>query len=527
MFDINLEAMQAQLQSKFGKELDALWQEVIDYRDKSLEGMSYKSKYLAIKKFFLNTTSKKFIASLWKNAGLHVDMVKINNYMWGGFCTWIWFDKNGKQDQIGTVQIENMLNAGYLSRYFYGMLGNEQHFSAAQLMKIASSYDTIKGCVKESMRIEMRKIFYATIGFDLETAFLLSDQMPKNSGIDNLTAREITGVVLHEIGHTLTLVEHAADAYARMSSFKYITSAFQAVNQDNIDEIVNLAVMVADKLTAAGDTANANNLTKVAFKLKKDITEAGTAANKSLVHNSVIGFLDTVFSFIADVIIVPLNVVFGNTQGDRFSSSAQKRKTSDLPLNNRLITWQERKADEYAFGHGYGADIATALRKIYGFFDRMGMSASSIDKLNQAERLHQDLGFFEKARIISHAPALAADYGYSLYPAGVKRFRELLNLAVQQVKQHSNDPDYVVKYMQDIEEILHVIDNPSRADEYLAKVYRGYDIFMKYISLPSFIDYIVHGRVKRELEDLLNDVDKIGNNLLTYYGLKIQQLAKK
>ena len=80
--------------------------------------------------------------------------------------------------------------------------------------------------------------------------------------------------------------------------------------------------------------------------------------------------------------------------------------------------------------------------------------------------------------------------------------------------------------MKDADYILSIVDNPDSRDEYIARLYRGYDIFMKYCSLPSFLDWLVNGRVKRELEEVLNDANDIGNNLLTYFGLKIQQMAK-
>ena len=52
MFDINLEAMQALLKSRLGTALDALWQEVIDYRDSTLTDVTYRNKIIAIRKYF-------------------------------------------------------------------------------------------------------------------------------------------------------------------------------------------------------------------------------------------------------------------------------------------------------------------------------------------------------------------------------------------------------------------------------------------------------------------------------------------
>lgn len=527
MFNFSLEAMQAVLQSRFGRELDAIWQEIIDYRDKSLADMSYNGKLSALKKFFRDTTVKKFVQCVWKNVGLHFSEVKITSLYTGSFCTWIFIDKDGKELQDGTTQIESILNADYIKRFFpmVSSMIKDDHFTAEELMKIANSYDASSGAIKDSMKLQIRKFVNPILGFDLELAFLIEDQLAKNSGLGNFTAREITAIILHEIGHTLTLVEHAGDCYARMSSFNYLTSAFRQANATKPDQAARLAEAVAAKIAKRGDSTNAERLNKIAAQYRNDIAKAGPSVDPTVIKKTVAGMLETVFCFIGDIINVPLDILLGSPVSTRLASD-QSGKKSDLPLNRRLVTWQERKADEYAFTHGYGADQVAALDRLGKFFNRRGLSEKACRTLTEAERLHKDIGFFAKLHLFVMAPLYAGDYSYSLYPEGAKRFRELLNLTIQQIKQHSTDPDYVAKYMKDAEYILNVVDNPDSRDEYIAKLYRGYDIFMKYFSLPSFLDWLVNGRVKRELEDVLNDANDIGNNLLTYFGLKIQQMAK-
>lgn len=525
MSNFSLEAMQAVLQSRFGKELDSIWQEIIDYRDNTLSQMSYSGKVSAIKKFFVNTTGKKFSEAVWKHVGLHISGIRLRSSGTGSFCTWMWFDSNEMEKSNGTSQIEAILNADYVKRTIGNKMTPDGTFTAEQLMNMANSYDSNTGGIGESVKIQLRKFVKATIEFDVELGFLLEDRLPPNAGVSNLTARELTAIMLHEIGHTLTLVEHAGDVYARTATFKYLTTAFANANAGNIDEIYNLTEKVAAKIEKP-DPTNAKRLIDAATKLRNDIRSTKAPIETNSVKSACRGLMESCFAFLTDVLTIPMNLLIGNMQSRRFSSSEQKAKFGDIPINGRLATWQERKADEYAFSHGYGADQASALNKISKYLDRMGLSERQIRTLNTAEQLHKGLGLCAKLRILCMAPLLAGDYDYSLYPAGAKRFRELMNITVQQLKANSTDPDYVAKYMSDIEKILNVVDNSSSSEEYVAKIYRGYDIFMKYASLPSFIDWIVHGRVKRELEDLINDANSIGNNLLTYYGLKIQQLAK-
>ena len=70
------------------------------------------------------------------------------------------------------------------------------------------------------------------------------------------------------------------------------------------------------------------------------------------------------------------------------------------------------------------------------------------------------------------------------------------------------------------------ISSYDAKDEFAAKVMKGYDLLMQYISLPGFFDWIVHGRVKKEIERLVIELRNLNNNLVTYYGNKFEQLAK-
>ena len=518
----SLESMQGIFQSKLGKELDALWQKVIDYRDTNLRDVSYINKLKALKNFFLQNCVSAFKEIVWRNVGFHISDVEITNMEGESFCSWSFFDKGGS-GQTGTFQIENIITADYLTKCVPQLkkYANAEVFTADELFKIADSFDASFGGIKEAVRMEMRKLVYSVIGFDVETAFLMPERLARNSGVDYLTAQEITGIMLHELGHTLALVEHAGDCYARTASFNYLTEAFNRTNADNVIEATSMANIIADRIGKLGDTQNAERLRKVALKLNNDYSAAGQAMDKGLARQAVGGFLKSAGCFFMDL-------MRSNMQAKRFGGAAeQKKKFSDIPLNQRLATWEERKADEYAVSHGYGAELTKANNKLGRFNERMGLSEKQCEVLNDAERLRKSIGFLAKMRLFFMMPQLASDYSYSLYPAGAKRFREMLNITIQKLKSCSTDSNYIAKYISDCDTILSICDNPNSREETVAKMYKGYDIFLKYVSIPSFIDWIVHGRVKREIEELVEDVNAIGNNLLTYYGFKIQQLASR
>lgn len=529
MFNISLEAMQAQVQSKFGLELDKLWQSVIDYRDTELKSdTSYASRKRKISRFFDANVGPKFISTVYKYTGLTITDVKVlDTFYNGSFCTWIYLGSDNSQK--GTLQIENIINGGYLKRYWGSMLGDTNVFTAEQLMKLASSYDAIHGCIKPEMRDEVKKIARCRIGFDVVLGFLIEDLLPKNSEVKNFTARELTAIMLHEIGHNLTLIEHAGDMYAHTASFDYLSRAFVAKNAGNGAEAMKLAKMVAAKADATGNTDAAKKINSIVNKFSADMSAAGTSADPVATRKLIEGLLFSLICIIGDLVIIPYNFIFGNSVMKKYAplSAEQKKKFSDIPCNERLCTWQERKADEYAFSHGYGADQVSSLSKIYQFIRFYGVSEKQAERLRLADELGKNISILEKFKLLVLAPAICGDYGYSLYPAASKRFKELLRITIQQLKANGAQPEYVAKYMADIDRILDKIEHYDKSEEFQAKVVKGYELFMAYCSVPSFIDMIVHGHVRKEIETLVNELQDIGSNLIDYYGNKFISAAKK
>ena len=533
MFEFAFESMAAQVNSKFGLALDKLWEKVIQYRDTELKDeTSFLNKEKKLQKFFDKEILRSFLDTVYKYTGLCVDKVAYVNALHGiSFCTWMFIGGKTSDDVSGTLQLENIINGGYLERYWGGLIKpllRQGTLTTDVLVKLSTSYDAVHGCIKPEHREAMKKLVHCEIGFDIPLAFLMADMLPKNADVGNFTPREITAIMLHEIGHNLTLVEHAGDMWAQTSSFNYLTNSFTQQNAGNAKEALEFAKVTIKKAEESGQKVVANNLKKVAAKFSSDITAAGSSANIEAKRTMILGFIEGVMAIWYDLVLIPTHMIFGNNTFRRYAplSSEQKKKFADFPVNERLCTWQERKADEYAFTHGYGADQVDALDRLGKIFKFYGKTEKEAEKLRLADELRRGISVFEKFRLLAFTPMWTGDYGFSLYPAGAKRFKELLNITIQQLKANSADPEYVAKYMSDIARILHKIEHSNQSDEFIARAQKGYELFLVYCSIPSFLDALIHGHVRREIETLVNDLQDVGNNLIFYYGNKIASLAK-
>ena len=524
MFDVSTEAMQAQLQSKLGQELDNLWQKVIDYRDNELFGInSFKARYTQINNFFMKNCALKFMDLVWKYVGLWISEVKVSEIWDKGFCSVSYMGGDPKKP-YGHIQIANILTGGMLERYLGPII--PQTLAKRDLVEFVNSFDKSIGGIKKECRDQIRSKCQAVIGFDVRTAFLLEDWVAVNSGVTNFTAQEITAVVLHELGHTLTVIEHAADQYARAASFTFLAEAYKAQNAGNVTEAVSLANKTADAAEKFGRPGVAKQLRQAAAMVSKDIVRAGNAADLLATKKLVDGFFSGALGAFIDVFIIPFQMIFG-LSNLKLNAADKAKKFGDLPVNARLATWEERKADEYAMAHGYAAPLTSGLRKIDMMMARLGKTEEECARLTEAENLRQKLGIWTIIGMVISAPVACDDYNDMLYPAGSDRFKEVLNTVIRQLKANGADPEYVQKYMKDIEIIKYNIDHYDREAETFAKIIKSYEIMMQYISIPSIFDMLVHGKIKRELDILIDDLQVLTGNLIHYYGLKLQQIANK
>lgn len=521
-FTPSCEAMKAVPSSKLGKELEAIWQEVIDYRDKELKEVGFNNRVNAIQKFFAQKTGKKFMDCVWRNTGLSIEAVFFKPHFETCFCTWMCYGKGPDISFDGTFQIEGILNGQANSLVNDFMSSSE--FSVDELIKIATSYDIEKGIIKPSMRNDMKKWIRCAMGFDISLGFLSVDYLAKNSGCEYLTARELTAIMLHEIGHNLTLVEHAADMFAHISSFNALRDAF--LKRATPAQAVEFAKKIGALAVSKNYNKDGNNLLTVAKQAEADLNKAGKNIDQAGEKCFIVSLIIGAFEILGTIIGTTLDVLIADP-GRAFLRTAQNKKVGDVIINDRMWTWQERKADEYAFTHGYGADQVTALEKIMKFYRLLGRDEKEIQEVMRAEYGAQDLSLFTKLHLSMLGGFIFGDPGYRLYPPGSERYKEILQLTIKELKANGASAAYVSKYVADIERIIREIDGMSKSDRYLEQAMARYKAFLKLVSVRSFFDWLVHGRVDVEIVECLDDIRKLNNNLITYFGFKFDQLAKK
>jgi len=524
MLKISTEAMRAVVNSRFGAELDAIWQSVIDYRDKELSGsITFENKTNAVQNFFYKNCAKKFMKVVWDYTGLNVEAVFFKPWFQTEFCTWSCIQKGDEITAAGTHQIASSLN-GQAGTILDGMIPEE--FTVDELIKIAKSYDIEKGLIKPELRNEMKKFVKVAIGFDISLGFLMADFLPKNAGIRNLSARELTAIMLHEVGHTLTLIEHSADMYAHISSFEALKRAFEL--KADLPKAIELTKKAAEIGAKAGYVKDANLLAGLYQKAEKDALTAGRNIDQKGKYNLTHGLIESSWAVLSEIFSTAFDIAICDPNMDLKRHGDDKNfKYGDLQSNERMWTWQERKADEYAFGHGYGPEMVESLELVDKFYQMIGKSKDEITEMIKAERDQEKLSISTKLNLIHSARKFYRDVDNRIYPPGAERYKEILRLTIRELKANGANADYVNKYTADCERILKAINSQTRESKYFDLAIARYKTFLKYTSIPSFIQWLTNGRVEEEVEQLISDVQKLNNNTVSFYGSKLEQLAKK
>ena len=520
MVKYSLEAMDARVSSKLGTELEALWQEVIDYRDKDLKGVSFQGKVNAIQTMFAKKIAKRFMDIVYKHTGLYITTVFFKPHFETCFCTWICAGK-GALNQRGTQQIEGILN-GQANNLVGDLNWNE--FTPNELIKMASSYDTTKGIIKPEMRKQIKEWFKCAIGFDLSLGFLSNDYLPKGTDCEYLNARELTAIMLHEIGHNLTLIEHAADMYARQSLFKALENAFKL--NATPEKTFVLARAIAKYAKEHGYESDAAKLLEATARAEADFKSTGGSKSPAQEKKFIGSFIASIFYLLFTVIGSTFTSVFGNPTSE-FNRMGQKKKLGDTIINERMWTWQERKADEYAFSHGYGADQVKALEKIYAFYRYIGKSEEEIKRITAIEKANSDISLTSKIGCMFWSLVMFTNDSARMYPPGSQRYKEILGQTIRELKNHGASAEYISKYVSDADAIIASIDNMAKEDKYVEECIYRWKAFYKIFSIRSFVSWLIDGRIDTELANIIDSIHSLNDNLMTYYGHKFEQLAKR
>lgn len=372
---------------------------------------------------------------------------------------------------------------------------------------------------------------------DVDMAFLMNDNLP-NRDVQPFTARELTAIYCHEIGHMLSMIQQSGHAY---QSFDEITKHLQRLKSSNdINEFVTVyrknlreqadhlvKAKVIDKKILTVTDAICDNIERIQRTDTSDYVFGTFEFLLTILKNVCIGillcFMKIFFTVYVLVIVRGLMALCDDP--------GSQGKTTDQSVNTSVYYHMERMADEYAVRQGYGGDLSSALVKLVNacrYAEALigpGVSAGSLrTSVVFALYLKFITGLYQFLRIDSHhfGADILPDSLRKSYEDDVARLQRILNdtVAVFKSKLSSEVRDYY----------LGEYDKTKKALKDMTKPFtqRASDALWNYIlEFPTVASRLFQLDDMQELEAHMNRLNQLVNNELYVRAAEFQKLASR
>ena len=385
-----MEAISFQTSSQLGKDLTAVFQEVIDFRDNldysNIPDDFYKRREFRIRnvvQFCNKTMGPKFVKVLEKDLGFKVK----NFYLYGA--------DDGSSIPLGVFAVNIDINAmgPDMYRAIMNMVGvNYENTKpsgkyADDVAELADCIDLHNTRLKKTTIGRNKPITVQTIYFDVMFAFCVNEFVDP-AYAEEFTAEELAAIMMHECGHAMTVIEHSADLYVTCSRLR--NDATNIRKSGDIKEakafVKALDTKVVTKMVSIANSSELNGIEdakgirecvlKVATmtgKLSKvlEVAEKDRGSGSLLVTavmlpiNVIAAMIHVVCILLVDVLLLALQIIT-LVELEKYSyvdAHGDGGKASDRRNNKNNLFLLERWADEFVARHGYGEHLASGLHK--------------------------------------------------------------------------------------------------------------------------------------------------------------------
>lgn len=393
-----------------------------------------------------------------------------------------------------------------------------------------------------------KPIFAQELYFDVNTSFLSEDFLA-GEVYQPLTAEEIAAIIMHEIGHAMTVIEHAADLYFMHSRVKAMQINLKSVKlsetdiKKSLDSInTNLVSKLRKKLS---DSDYLSELTKKRLTKIVDTCEAvintvvqdpGAEHEESILWDVFrvsislllslryicISILAAVFQYL---IFAPImEGIWRNT----WNRDPADRKTSDLGANHNRANTLERWADEFVSRQGYGPQLASGLKKIIALA-KASVFVTPMDLFGpldlSSSRLSSSVFYACLTSVVTKVLFFCnvlCWFDPSMYENDYRRTLRIAQNTYAFFKSSDKVPVGITKqWMDKIRQIEDEVQKVKRLRDTKIGVAIN-NIFTSITNPAKWIAYINSGNLDQDLTLLEDNIDDLSNNKLFYLSDKLK-----
>ena len=359
-----LEAINFQPNRAFAKEVTDIFSKVQEEVDILMSTMrhpstKYTERHDAVVKKIIPGLGKQLVEVTKKHTGLKFKVsIQKSAYADTPFCTTINFGLSTND----TVKV--ILNSTGRANIPYSK------DTEAILKEINKAFDPATGTYKPKDKNDITQRMHATVYFDLHSSLLFKYWGPSN--MEPLSPAELAAIYLHEIGHTMTMLERVMLFYHTDLAMAGYTENFEKASPKDKLKIIKREVEIYKKNGGEASTP----ILKAIFNLSDKAEDVDFL--DVILEIPAAALLITWLTLYAFVMLLYLNVGYltyqilfsiargfeSNTKKNFGLSITSSGKFSDNAYSRMSAESMEFWADQYATRMGVGGDLATGLKKL-------------------------------------------------------------------------------------------------------------------------------------------------------------------
>ena len=495
----SLEAIDFQRQSPLAKGLVDLFQDIINYRDhiqssipdRVKETISYTKKILY----------PKFSKIVKDTTGLNCKKIVMSEGICYGFACLM--DVGDKYGWNSNMFIDSYAGTGMQEYYKWAMKQyNIRCTTTKDIQNLVTSLRKDTGIFAIDQLYDGRKVAF-TLYFDPYTAFLVQE-VGHNKCLP-LTAEEIAAIVIHEIGHLHSMLEHALDGCMRMGT---VITAYEYFNQHATVE--EKAEMVKE-LGRVSHTPDAIDKTDDLLSERKDTVGAYVLDGFGILISAIV---DAALLAMVPAAVLTQMFSYMDDGCTLIALNSSKNKLSDQAVSVHNFKLCERLADQFVVRHGLGRGLVSSLNKI----EHNAASGSGTMIFAKNSSLAWNV-----AKVSYFITKLLNGDMFHLEDHDEMPMRgQLIMQETIKVFKQNLPPDMLAYYIADYESSQQALDQRTAT----VRIGEGIVAFTKLLRylVETPAGLIFSGRFPREYEQLIYKTKQLVDNKLYYRAAKLAQL---
>lgn len=537
-FHASSEAIEAQGKSDLNQGLIDIFKES---RRKYEEYAKKKKDPLAsLLNYFKKNLTPKFKELVKKETGIIID--KIHYYETPILNAAIMprlYNDASTLDAMWRYQGEGGMDSGTKGFYF----PKDKMLTWEEFKDISDSLDRKTGKV-DPKRVKKYNL-HVELLLDLATMVAVKEEVHPEA--QNLTPEEAAAVWLHEIGHQISLIDHAADGFqtfnTKLSVLKqfmenssltekikalkyYLEKAEEYKGQSSgLDTIIDASSYIVNNFSSLASAQDKNEIMEYAKQKgqsNESFTKKAVAEAASLMVLLLNFLVVNIFLALLTIegILVNIFGVFG------IPSLGWRAKYSDISNTPKIGINVERYADEYASMHGGGAEIASGLSKIH---EAAGLSYLPLPPNYQSA--FNSKFYTEAVHLLSMVllTSIREDERFDNYENMHNRIKSFQQDAINVLKDETISDTMKAHYIQEYNQIDKLIEQRRKKRSKIAvRFVNGmFTIIETLLDGYSILDIVMDAKFRKKYSEIAATVKNIEASPLFHKAVQLEIYEKE